>query len=256
MYDDLARSQRPSLLEQFVVQCVIPSVLATFVMQCRALTGAEETFIGSDAMRPASSVASVTVHVALGAAVLLGQAKSSRSSPTPTRQVSIIFPQTVSTGRESGIGVPAPRIPSIPDVPIISLPETVLQSATPSHPIFPVYAPSNATSGSGQPAGGIAPLGEAGPEVLTGPLPVYPELLRRAGVQGQVVLEALVDTTGRVQATSISVVAATNPGFVAPARQALLATLFRPARVGGRPVRMLVRVPFDFTIRGGTGRAR
>ena len=65
-----------------------------------------------------------------------------------------------------------------------------------------------------------------------------------------------IDTTGRILATSIQVVMATNPGFVAPARQALLATLFRPAMVGGRPVRILVRIPYEFTIRNGTGRAR
>jgi protein TonB len=93
-------------------------------------------------------------------------------------------------------------------------------------------------------------------EALSGPLPVYPDLLRQAGVQGRVVLEAVVDTTGRVLPQSISVVSATNPGFVGPARQALIATLFRPARVNGRVVSMLVRVPFAFSIRGGTGRAR
>jgi TonB family protein len=71
-----------------------------------------------------------------------------------------------------------------------------------------------------------------------------------------VVLEAVVDTTGRVRPDSISVISATNPGFVAPARHALLATLFRPAMIGGRPVAMRVRVPFEFTLRGDTGRVR
>jgi len=208
-------------------------------------------------MRAMSSVTSITIHVAVGAAALFGTARSGRSNPTPTRQILAVFPQPVSTHPESGVGLPAPQIPSGPDVPWIPMPLTVLQPGAPSYPAFPTYAPSNETTAYGHPSDGWGPaLGEAGPEVLTGPLPVYPEFLRRAGVQGQVVLEALVDTTGRVQAASIAVASATNPGFVAPARQALLATLFRPARVGGRPVRMLVRVPFDFTIRGGTGRAR
>jgi protein TonB len=99
-------------------------------------------------------------------------------------------------------------------------------------------------------------LDDERPEILAGPLPVYPDLLRQAGIQGQVLLEALIDSTGRVLVASISVVSATNPGFVDPARQALIATLFRPARVNGRAVSMLVRVPFAFSIRGGTGRAR
>ena len=70
-----------------------------------------------------------------------------------------------------------------------------------------------------------------GPQVLTGPLPRYPELLRQAGIQGRVLLEAIVDTTGQVLRDSILVVSATQSEFVAAARQALLTTLFRPAFV-------------------------
>ncbi len=68
--------------------------------------------------------------------------------------------------------------------------------------------------------------------------------------------EAVVDTTGRVLAQSIAIVSATNPGFVAPARHALLATLFRPAMVGGTTIRMRVRIPYEFAIRNGAGHAR
>ena len=107
----------------------------------------------------------------------------------------------------------------------------------------PAYSGAVSSPGTGQPGGSSGLLTEEHAEVLTGPLPVYPELLRQAGVQGRVVLEAVVDTTGRVLSPSSSVVSATNAGFVAPARQALLATLFRPARIGGKAVRMLVRVP-------------
>jgi TonB family protein len=209
-------------------------------------------------MRAMSSAVSITMHVALGAAVLFGTAKTRRSTATPSPEVVVVFPQQPArTDLEPRIGVPTIGNALIPDLPPISLPSTVLQTGVPSYPVFPTSAHSTVTTGSGQAAGGWdGVLGEERPEVLTGPLPVYPELLRQAGVQGQVLLEALVDTTGRVLAASVSVIAATNPGFVAPARQALLATLFRPARVGGRAVPMRVRVPFAFTIRSGTGRAR
>jgi TonB family protein len=208
-------------------------------------------------MRAMSSAVSITFHIALGAAVLFGTAKTGSSNPTRYPEVVVVFPQPHRTDPESGSGVPRIDAPAIPDVPMLSLPAIALQTGAPSQPAFPTYLPSTMTTGTGPPTGAWSGvLSEAGPEVLTGPLPVYPELLRQAGVQGRVLLEAVVDTTGRVQAASISVVSATHPGFVAPARQALLATLFRPARVGGRAVSMLVRVPFDFTIRGGTGRAR
>jgi len=123
---------------------------------------------------------------------------------------------------------------------------------------MPVFSPaySGPVSNSGTKPGGLdGLLTEEHAEVLTGPLPVYPDLLRQAGVQGRVVLEAVVDTTGRVLAPSISIVSATNPGFIAPARQALVATLFRPAMIGGTAVRMRVRIPYEFAIRNGTGRA-
>ncbi len=80
--------------------------------------------------------------------------------------------------------------------------------------------------------------------------------LLHADVEGCVVLEAIVDTTGRARPHSISVVSATNPGFIAPARRALLATLFRPAMVGGTAVRMRVRIPYEFAIRNAPGRGR
>jgi len=120
----------------------------------------------------------------------------------------------------------------------------------------PAYSGAVSSPGTGQPGGSSGLLTEEHAEVLTGPLPVYPELLRQAGVQGRVVLEAVVDTTGRVLSPSISVVSATDPGFVAPARRALLATLFRPARIGARAVGMLVRIPYEFAIRNGPERAR
>ena len=66
--------------------------------------------------------------------------------------------------------------------------------------------------------------------MLAGPVPAYPELLRQAGVQGRVVLEAVIDTAGHVEPGSLVVVAAAHPGFVAAAQQAVAATLFRPAR--------------------------
>jgi protein TonB len=85
--------------------------------------------------------------------------------------------------------------------------------------------------------------------MLAGPLPDYPEALRQAGVEGRVVLEAVVDTAGHVEPGSLVAIAATHPGFVPPARRAVAATLFRPALVHGRAVRVRVRIPIEFTLR-------
>jgi hypothetical protein len=41
----------------------------------------------------------------------------------------------------------------------------------------------------------------------------------------------------------------TNPAFVEPAREAILQGVFRPARIGGRAVRQLVRQVISYAIK-------
>ena len=210
-------------------------------------------------MKGFSSALSISAHVAIGAAVLFGTTKTAQTDPGRPRVDSIIFaalPQPhdhdgVTGGIAGPIATPSPLdLSRIPTALPLSQTGSLIQSLSPEyHPL----AGGTAFGQSGSGDGGIT---ESRAEVVTSPLPIYPDLLRQAGVQGRVVLEAIVDTTGRVLATSIQVVSATHPGFVAPARQALLASLFRPAMVGGQPIRMRVRIPYEFAIRGGTGRAR
>lgn len=95
---------------------------------------------------------------------------------------------------------------------------------------------------------------EEKPSVLSAPPPPYPELLRQAGIQGRVVIRAIVDTSGRAEPHSITIVQSPNPGFVEPSRNWMRGALFRPARVHGRAVRVLVEVPLDYRITGLVGR--
>jgi TonB family protein len=207
-------------------------------------------------MRAFSSVASITAHIGLGAAVLFGTAKAGRSDPSRPIEPPIVFQPSPSGGEGGGASLPGPITVVQPDIGSMSITMPLPQTAALMPSISPVYAGAGSTPSTGQPGGMGTLFTEEHTEVLSGPLPAYPDLLRQAGVQGRVVLQAVVDTTGRVLAQSISVVATTNPGFVAPARQALLATVFRPAMVGGTAVRMQVRIPYEFAIRNGTGRAR
>ncbi len=86
------------------------------------------------------------------------------------------------------------------------------------------------------------------PLLLAAPPPTYPALLRDAGITGRVMLQAVIDTTGRVVPGSVQVLRSPNPGFEIPSRQWILRALFRPARLGGRLVRVLVNLPLDFSI--------
>ena len=72
----------------------------------------------------------------------------------------------------------------------------------------------NSTSEGQQPAapevGGDSVYSEADvqekPERLAGPAPVYPSILRQAEIEGEVIVEAIIDTLGRVEPLSLSVV--------------------------------------------------
>lgn len=110
---------------------------------------------------------------------------------------------------------------------------------------------SAAPRAGGALAGGRSAAGlvEDGPALLGGPALEYPDLLRRAGVEGRVLVEAVIDTAGRAEPGSVTVVSSPHSGFDGPARTYVAAARFRPGRAGGRPVRVLVRIPIDFTLR-------
>lgn len=90
---------------------------------------------------------------------------------------------------------------------------------------------------------------EQPPQVVSGPPLVYPVMLRNAGVTGRVVLSLIVDTTGRAEPRSITVLQSPHTGFNAAATDWALGARFRPARLHGHAVRTLVRLPIDFKIR-------
>lgn len=90
---------------------------------------------------------------------------------------------------------------------------------------------------------------EEKPAVLSGPTPQYPELLRQAGIQGRVMVQAIIDTLGRAEPNSVKVLQSPNPGFDQSAKTYVLKTLFRPARVHGRAVRVLVQLPIDYRLK-------
>jgi protein TonB len=80
-------------------------------------------------------------------------------------------------------------------------------------------------------------------------LPVieYPPSLRAAGTSGIVVAELVVDSAGQAEADYFGAVSSSDPLFTAAVRAALPGLRFRPAVRGGRVVRQIVRLPFEFT---------
>lgn len=78
--------------------------------------------------------------------------------------------------------------------------------------------------------------------------PAYPDSLRRAGVEGQVTAQFVVDTTGRVDVGSFVLLESTHGRFTESVRQALPRMFFRPALLNGQKIRQLVQLPFVFKL--------
>jgi TonB family protein len=92
---------------------------------------------------------------------------------------------------------------------------------------------------------------EERPQLLSAPPLQYPDLLRRDGVEGHVEIQAVIDTLGRVEPGSVRIVKSSNPAFDQPTRQWVLKALFRPARLHGIAVRVLVNQPVDYSLARG-----
>jgi hypothetical protein len=103
---------------------------------------------------------------------------------------------------------------------------------------------------------------ETRPQVIShGPIR-YPEDLKRAGVSGHVIIEAIVDTTGRAERGSLRDLypAARAPltgwqltayrEFVEAAIETVRYSRFAPGTIGGCAVRARVQVPMNFGIAG------
>ena len=78
--------------------------------------------------------------------------------------------------------------------------------------------------------------------------PRYPDILRSASVEGEVLAQFVVDTTGRVEVATFKVIRKSHDLFEAAVRSALPNMRFLPAEVGGRKVKQLVQQPFVFAL--------
>jgi TonB family protein len=160
-------------------------------------------------------------------------------------------PLEPTSGKDQGSGpvVPIVVVDGPPTLPPPDLPMDVFKPLG-----TPVIDPGGAAHSAGGPV--LEPgdsvyrssLVQDAPELLAAPTPVYPPLLRAAGVQGQVMVSAVVDTLGQAENGSVRIVLSDNPGFDAAALATVRAARFRPARIYGRAVRVLVQVPVVFRL--------
>ena len=80
------------------------------------------------------------------------------------------------------------------------------------------------------------------------PVPTYPSMLQSAGVEGRVLAQFVVDTSGRADMSTFKVLETSHELFAQAVRQALPRYRFFPAEIGGKKVRQVVQQPFTFAI--------
>ncbi len=233
--------------------------------------------------RRSAWVVSVAAHVVvLGLGIWLVQRTVTAPPPEPVRMVYVepVPPPPPPLGAPVSLPaapvVPQPVIEEPPkELPKAHEPQRLVAPHKPKHLVPPPPAaapvPQGAPEGSVGGVVGGAVGGEAGgqiggivgghgnvpipagqvehpPLVISRVLPVYPAMARARGIEGRVVLRAVVDRDGHVE-EAITVIESV-PLLDTSAVEALRRWRFEPGRDrDGRAVRVLVDVPIRFQLR-------
>jgi len=78
--------------------------------------------------------------------------------------------------------------------------------------------------------------------------PRYPDNLRAANIEGEVLATFVVDSTGRAIVSTFKALKTHHELFTKAVKDALPSLLFTPASIGGRKVAQLVQMPFVFSL--------
>ena len=207
------------------------------------------------------TIASVTGHTALVGAALYATAQThvrARPADDVVHVAYVTQVQPVSTAHPPARTPLAPfkgqrpifvdvKIPNMSTLPIAVGPIVA------SPPDFG-GSPLDADDGVGLPlpsAGGTFRADQVEKQVAVvpgGSPPRYPEALRIAGVEGQVIAVFVVNEQGRVEAESVHFLHSDSELFETEVRATLRGMRFTPAEAGGKKVRQLVQMPFVFKL--------
>ena len=80
------------------------------------------------------------------------------------------------------------------------------------------------------------------------PQPRYPDMLKSANVEGEVLAQFVVDTTGHAEMSTFKVLKSSHELFTQSVRNVLPNMRFYPAEIGGRKVKQMVQQPFTFAL--------
>jgi protein TonB len=217
---------------------------------------------------PGVILLSVGVH---GAALLFGRIRDDRPAVQPDRPAEVIAVMVVEPAPPVETPPPPEPPPPVPVEPEPLPPEPLppepppveqILTAPEPEPVRPVATPPPAPKPKPRPAAEPKPekpppaprppatrtIVKAKPDYAHNPPPRYPEMARRQGWEGVVMVRAHVSAAGRV--TSVSLHRGCNYGVLNQAAlSAVKSWRFRPGSIGGQAADTVVEVPVNFSLR-------
>jgi len=223
------------------------------------------------ARRTGGSLASITMHAAILGGLVVVTANASKQQQPDDRHVDELHFAKVEPPPPPPISAPSPTqlftntpvakgfqvlIPPI-DIPSVIPPVDLNASATNVDDFTGIGAKNGRSTGvagaaeSVVPVNGVYDVLQVEKPVMPVPGssgPAYPDALRTAGIDGVVLAQFVVDTTGRVDVSSFVALRSDHELFSSAVRSALQRMRFMPAEASGRKVRQLVQQSFVFSV--------
>jgi len=218
---------------------------------------------------------SLAVHMAVIAAVLASGIATVRLPDQAPKQM---FPFIPTIAPPPALGTPNPTpaqprprtsnavAPHVPVAPIpVTTPTVIPNTITPAAdsvsnvgPATTIGSPigSDIGVGANSPSSAIAPdaagplaigNGVKSPVVMRRVEPIYPPLAIRARMSGSVVLECIIDKSGRIR--DVRVVTSSFTAFEQPAIDAVRQWLFAPGTLNGQPVDTIFELTVKFQVK-------
>lgn len=209
------------------------------------------------------ALGSIAIHgVTVGAAVLLTMPRTELAAPEVTIDLDPGVPFRAPPGRatpDDALGpspIERPTLLGLPpvDAPtgIPPIPETATGWPLPNTGEGGDAAlPGDRAGGLGGSLDGVfeRAVVDEPPTLLWSPRLEYPRQLLQARLEGTVVVEVVIDTLGLAELETLRVTASPHPALAAAARDVIARSRYRPGRLRGQPVRVLVRMPVVFEIK-------
>ena len=213
-----------------------------------------------------TALVSAALHATLilGAVYATASRASAHDAPEPPAKVHwVTSPSTVPIARQvRRVSTPTSRVATVAPLRVqlnitVTLPPIDLNrpAVDPSD-----FAPSSRSTGDSPARRGDRAGGDNGARAydvsqVDSPVsmldtfrPDYPAPLRSAGIEGQVVVQFIVNESGRVDRESVRILSASNNLFAGSVSSALARMRFTPARIATHAVAQLVQQLFVFRL--------